>query len=67
MKEYQHLLKLEITETCISTKKGKKMHIPYGGIALEELKLIELIKKVIHDYTVRQDSVSPLLTEVTGA
>ena len=45
---YQHLLKLEITETCISSKKQKKMLGPYGEIALRKNKSIESIKKVIH-------------------
>ena len=39
---YQHLLKLETVETCISSEKQMKMHIPYGDLALEEIKLIEL-------------------------
>ena len=49
---YQHtlrLLKLEITETCISTKKRKKMLGPYGEIALRRIKSKESIKKVIHN------------------
>ena len=46
--QYQLHLKIEITETLISSKKQKKMHIPYGELPLEEIKLIESIKKVIH-------------------
>ena len=48
---YQHTfesLKLEITETCISSKKRKKMLGPYGEIALRKIKSKESIKKVIH-------------------
>ena len=90
VKQYQHLLKLEITETCILTKKQKKMLFPYGELTQRKIKLIELkcdpYSGWIHlismhteikiqgwgellstNYTVRQDSVSPLLTKVTGA
>ena len=48
---YQHTLrslKLEITETCISSKKRKKMLSPYEEIALRRIKAKESIKKVIH-------------------
>ena len=48
---YQHTLKslkLEITQTCISSKKQKKMLGPYGEIALRKIKSIDLNKKVIH-------------------
>ena len=42
---YQHILrslKLEITETCILTKKPKKMISPYGKIALRKFKSKEM-------------------------
>ena len=45
---YQHMsisLKLEITKTCILSKKQKKMVNPYGEIALRKMKLIESNKK----------------------
>ena len=48
---YQHTLKSlksGITETCISTKKQKKMLGPYGEIALRKIKSKESIKKVVH-------------------
>ena len=45
---YQHPLKLEITETCISSKKQIKMLGPYGEIALRKIKSKESIKKVVH-------------------
>ena len=48
---YQHTLrslKSGIKETCISSKKRKKMVGPYGEIALRKIKSIESIKKVIH-------------------
>ena len=48
---YQHTLKSlksGITETCISTKKWKKMLGPYGEIALRKIKSKESIKKVTH-------------------
>ena len=47
---YQHTLKSlksGITETCISTKKRKKMLDPYGKIALRKNTTIESIKNVI--------------------
>ena len=48
---YQHTLrslKTGIIETCISTKKQKKMPGSYGEIALRKIKSKESIKKVIH-------------------
>ena len=45
---YQLLLKLEIIETCILTKKQKKMLFPYGELPLEEIQSKESIKHVIH-------------------